>query len=101
MQGGSGVAFAVLLPRAASLAVQWLLTLSAGPAALAAFVNLTSRGAVIVSLVAAGLAPTLAHRAHALALKAVRPLVGCALSILAALAFTCTLTYEMKFGLRG
>jgi hypothetical protein len=101
LTGGSGVAVAVLVPRAASLGTQWLLALAAGPAAVAGFVSFTSRGTVIVSLVAAGLAPTLAHRARALASRSGRALAGGALAVLAALAFSGTLAFELAFGLRG
>lgn len=99
--GGLGVALAVLLPRAASFVAQWLLTLSAGPAAVAAFVTLVSRGTVVVSLVAAGLAPTLMHRRRALASRSGRALAGGALLILAALALAVTLAYELTLGHGG
>lgn len=96
--GGSGVAFAVLTPRAASLGVQWLLALLAGPAAVAAFVNVTSRGAVVVSLVAAGLSSTLVSRRAALRSARGRALIGAALAALGALAFAITLSYELALG---
>ncbi|WP_437277029.1 hypothetical protein WME90_38150 [Sorangium sp. So ce375] len=101
LQGGAGVAFAVLLPRAMSLGIQWLLALSAGPAAVAELANYMSRGMVAVSLVAAGLTPTLARRTRALSTRGGRALAGGALAVLAALAFTFTLAYEQTAGLRG
>jgi len=97
--GGSGVAFAVLTPRAASLGVQWLLAIVAGPAAVAAFVNVTSRGGVVVSLVSAGLAATLLGRRAALRSARGRALIGAALAALAALAFAVTLAWETALGL--
>ncbi|WP_437575756.1 hypothetical protein [Sorangium sp. So ce887] len=101
MHGGTGVAFAVLLPRAVSLAAQWVLALSAQPAALAALANYTSRGMVVVSLVAAGLAPLLARRTRALSTRAGRALAGGALAMIAAIAFSSTLAHELAFGLGG
>ncbi|WP_437503528.1 hypothetical protein [Sorangium sp. So ce1099] len=97
--GGTGVAFAVLLPRAASLAAQWVLAFTAGPAELAALANYTSRGMVVVALVAAGLAPTLTRRTRAMATRAGRALAGGALAIIAAICFSVTLTHEMMSGL--
>ncbi|WP_437794944.1 hypothetical protein [Sorangium sp. So ce693] len=101
MHGGAGVAFAVILPRAASLAAQWALALSATPAALAALANYTSRGMVVVALVSAGLAPILARRARAFATRGGRALVGGAIALIAAFAFSCTLTHELTSGLGG
>jgi len=101
MHGGAGVAFAVVLPRAASLAAQWALALSAKPAALAALANYTSRGMVVVALVSAGLAPILARRTRALATRGGRALVGGAIALIAAFAFGCTLTHELTSGLGG
>ncbi len=43
LHGGLGVAFAVLLPRGASIVCQWTLSWIAGPAAVAAYVFTTSR----------------------------------------------------------
>ncbi|WP_438005604.1 hypothetical protein WME89_44045 [Sorangium sp. So ce321] len=97
--GGTGVAFAVLLPRAASLAAQWVLAFTGGPAELAALANYTSRGMVVVALVAAGLAPTLTRRTRAMATRAGRALAGGALAIIAAICFSVTLTHEMMSGL--
>ncbi|WP_437525864.1 hypothetical protein WME79_39810 [Sorangium sp. So ce726] len=97
--GGTGVAFAVLLPRAASLAAQWVLTLAAGPAELAALANYTSRGMVVVALVAAGLSPTVARRARAMATRAGRALAGGAIALIAFIAFSVTLAYELGSGL--
>ncbi|WP_437810428.1 hypothetical protein [Sorangium sp. So ce1078] len=101
MHGGTGVAFAVLLPRGLSLAAQWVLALSTQPAALAALANYLSRGMVVVSLVAAGLSPVLARRTRALATRAGRALAGGALAMLAAVAFSTTLAHELAFGLGG
>ncbi|WP_437588138.1 hypothetical protein [Sorangium sp. So ce1000] len=101
MHGGTGVAFAVLLPRALSLAAQWVLALSARPAALAALANYMSRGLVVVSLVAAGLSPILARRTRALATRTGRALAGSALAMIAAIAFSSTLAHELAFGLGG
>ncbi|WP_437894990.1 hypothetical protein [Sorangium sp. So ce124] len=97
--GGTGVAFAVLLPRAASLAAQWVLALVAGPAELAALANYTSRGVVVVALVAAGLSPTLARRARAMATRAGRALAGGAIALIAFIAFSVTLAHELGSGL--
>ncbi|AUX36599.1 MULTISPECIES: hypothetical protein [Sorangium] len=101
MHGGTGVAFAVLLPRALSLAAQWVLALSSQPAALAALANYMSRGMVVVSLVHAGLSPILARRTRALATRAGRALAGGALAMIAALAFSITLAHELALGLGG
>ncbi|MGK3968802.1 hypothetical protein WMF38_37635 [Sorangium sp. So ce118] len=97
--GGAAVAFAVLLPRAASLAAQWALALAAGPAELAALANYTSRGMVVVALVSAGLSPTLSRRARAMATRAGRALAGGALALIALAAFSVTLAYELWAGL--
>ncbi|WP_437830166.1 hypothetical protein [Sorangium sp. So ce1153] len=97
--GGTGVAFAVLLPRAVSLAAQWVLAFTGGPAELAALANYTSRGMVVVALVAAGLAPTLTRRTRAMATRAGRALAGGALAIIGAICFSVTLTHEMMSGL--
>ncbi|WP_438024431.1 hypothetical protein [Sorangium sp. So ce233] len=97
--GGMGLAAAVMLPRAASFAAQWALALVAGPAELAALANYTSRGAVVVALVAAGLAPTLTRRARAMATRAGRALAGGAIALIASLAFSVTLTHELWSGL--
>ncbi|MGK3999758.1 hypothetical protein [Sorangium sp. So ce1024] len=97
--GGTGAAFAVMLPRAASLGAQWVLALSAGPAELAALANFTSRGMVVVALVAAGLAPTLTRRARALATRAGRALAGGAIAMIASIAFSVTLAHELWSGL--
>ncbi|WP_437568829.1 hypothetical protein [Sorangium sp. So ce542] len=101
MHGGTGVAFAVLLPRALSLAAQWVLALSSQPAALAALANYMSRGVVAVALVHAGLAPILARRTRALSTKAGRALAGGALAMIAAVAFSITLAHELALGLGG
>lgn len=97
--GGTGVAAAVMLPRAASFAAQWALALVAGPAELAALANYTSRGMVVVALVSAGLSPTLTHRARAMATRAGRALAGGAIAIIASIAFGVTLAHELWSGL--
>ncbi|XXX75073.1 hypothetical protein WMF30_46205 [Sorangium sp. So ce134] len=101
LHGGTGVAFAVLLPRGLSLAAQWVLAFSTEPAALAALANYMSRGMVVVSLVAAGLSPVLARRTRALATRSGRALAGGALAMLAAVAFSTTLAHELALGLGG
>lgn len=98
-RGGAGVTFAVLLPRAASFAAQWLLALTTGPAEVAALSNYMSRGVAFVALVSAGLSPTLARRTRALSTRAGGALTGAALVIIAALSFSGTLAYELISGL--
>ncbi|MGK4001244.1 hypothetical protein WMF31_01365 [Sorangium sp. So ce1036] len=97
--GGLGVAAALLLPRAASLTSQWLLSGVAGPSAVTAYVLTTSHASTIVSLVAVGLASALTHRARLLGAARGRALVAGALAVLGAVAGALTLAVDLALGL--
>jgi hypothetical protein len=84
VHGGPGVAVAVLLPRAASVISQWILSSSAGPAAVTTYVLTTVRASVVVTLVAVGLTSSLAHRARLLGGERGRAVVAAALMALGA-----------------
>ncbi|WP_433930654.1 hypothetical protein AB3662_41875 [Sorangium cellulosum] len=97
--GGLGVAAALLLPRAASITSQWLLSAAAGPSAITAYVLTTSHASTVVSLVAVGLASALSHRARLLGAARGRALVAGALAVIGAAAGAVTLAVDLALGL--
>ena len=85
-RGGIGTAAASLAPRVSSVAAQWLLALTTGPAAVALFVSCTSRGAAVVATVAAGMTPVIVGRPRLLSSRRGRALLACAIAWIAAAA---------------
>ncbi|AKT39562.1 hypothetical protein [Chondromyces crocatus] len=100
-RGGVGAAVASLAPRGASVAAQWLLALSAGPAAAALFVTCTSRGAAVVAMIGAGMAPVIAGRPRLLSTRRGRALLASAIAWLAGAAFLVSLAVEAVTGASG